>query len=140
VDFFDAVAKEVAKVHPEWLLNFYCYADYTQPPTANIKLSPNLVAWIAPIRYSRFHCIGNPNSPSTTQLAEVLDKWAASAQQMAYRTYNYNLAECLVPFSKLSIWAHDIPYLKAKGSHRHQPESLANWEIYGPHIPELAGP
>lgn len=134
VDFFDAVAKEVAKVHPEWLLNFYCYADYTQPPTTSIKLSPNLVAWIAPIRYSRFHRIGSPNSPSTTQLAEVLDKWAASAQHIAYRTYNYNLAECLVPFSKLSIWAHDIPYLKAKGCLAINLESLANWEIYGPHM------
>ncbi len=134
VDFFDAVAKEVAKVHPEWLLNFYCYADYTQPPTTNIKLAPNLVAWIAPIRYSRFHRIGSPNSPSTTQLADVLDKWATSAQHIAYRTYNYNLAECLVPFSKLSIWAHDIPYLKAKGCLAINLESLANWEIYGPHM------
>ncbi len=134
VDFFDAVAKEVAKVHPEWLLSFYCYADYTQPPTTDIKLSPNLVAWVAPIRYSRFHRIGSPNSPSTTQLAEVLDKWAASARHIAYRTYNYNLAECLVPFSKLSIWAHDIPYLKAKGCLAINLESLANWEIYGPHM------
>jgi hypothetical protein len=134
VDFFDAVAKEVAKVHPEWLLSFYCYADYTQPPTTDIKLSPNLVAWIAPIRYSRFHRIGSPNSSSTMQLAEVLDRWAASAQHIAYRTYNYNLAECLVPFSKLSVWAHDIPYLKAKGCLAINLESLANWEIYGPHI------
>jgi hypothetical protein len=134
VDFFDAVAREVAKVHPDWLLNFYCYADYTQPPTTGIKLSPNLVAWIAPIRYSRFHRIGSPNSSSTTQLAEVLDRWAASAQHIAYRTYNYNLAECLVPFSKLSVWAHDIPYLKAKGCLAINLESLANWEIYGPHI------
>jgi len=134
VDFFDAVAKEVAKVHPEWLLSFYCYADYTQPPTTTIKLSSNLVAWIAPIRYSRFHRIGSPNSPSTTQLADVIDKWAVSAQHVAYRTYNYNLAECLVPFSKLTVWAHDIPYLKAKGCLAINLESLANWEIYGPHM------
>jgi hypothetical protein len=134
VDFFDAVAKEVAKVHPEWLLSFYCYADYTQPPTRDIKLSPNLVAWIAPIRYSRFHRIGSSNSSSTTQLADVLDRWAASAPHIAYRTYNYNLAECLVPFAKLSVWAHDIPYLKAKGCIAINLESLANWEIYGPHM------
>ncbi|MCU0916028.1 MAG: DUF4838 domain-containing protein [Planctomycetes bacterium] len=134
VDFFDAVAKEVARAHPEWLLNFYCYADYTQPPTTGVKLPPNLVAWLAPIRYSRFHHIGSPNSPSTTQLAHVIDKWAAAARHLAYRTYNYNLAECLVPFSKLSIWAHDIPYLKSKGCLAINLESLANWEIYGPHM------
>jgi hypothetical protein len=134
VDFFDAVAREVAKVHPEWLLSFYCYADYTQPPTTNIKLSSNLVAWIAPIRYSRFHWIGSRNSSSTMQLADVIDRWAVSARHIAYRTYNYNLAECLVPFSKVSVWAHDIPYLKAKGCLAINLESLANWEIYGPHM------
>lgn len=134
VDFLNDVAREVAEVHPDWLLSFYCYADYTQPPTLNRKLSPNLAAWIAPIRYSRYHCIGNPNSPSTMQLARVIDGWAGAAERIAYRTYNYNLAECLVPFSKLSVWKHDIPYLAKKGCIGINLESLANWEIYGPHL------
>lgn len=134
VDFLDEVARAVAKVHPDWLLSFYCYADYTQAPTLNRKLSPNLVAWIAPIRYSRFHRIGSPSSAGTTQLAEVIDKWASVAERIAYRTYNYNLAECLVPFSKLSVWKHDIPYLKKKGCIGINLESLVNWEIYGPHL------
>src|SRR5207253_3305588 len=51
VDFFDDVARRVAAVHPESVLSFYCYADYTQPPTIARKLSPNLCAVIAPIRY-----------------------------------------------------------------------------------------
>ena len=134
VDFLDEVARQVAKVHPDWLLNFYCYADYTQPPTVTRRLSPNLVAWIAPIRYSRYHRIGSPNSLSRIQLAQVIDGWAAAAKHIAYRTYNYNLAECLVPFSKLSVWRHDIPYLKEKGCIGINLETLANWEIYGPHI------
>ena len=134
VDFLDDVAKEVAKVHPDWLLSFYCYADYTQPPTVRGGLSPNLVAWLAPIRYSRYHRIGSPNSASRTQLEQVVDGWARAANFLAYRTYNYNLAECLVPFSKLSVWEHDIPYLKGKGCIGINLESLANWEIYGPHM------
>ena len=133
-DFLDEVAREVAKVAPGRLLSFYCYADYTQPPTLNRRLSPNLVAWIAPIRYSRYHHIGSRSSPSRMQLAEVIDGWAKSAWHIAYRTYNYNLAECLVPFSKLSVWKHDIPYLKSKGCIGINLESLANWEIYGPHL------
>jgi hypothetical protein len=133
-DFFDYVGKEVAKTQPDWLLNFYCYADYTQPPTFARRLSPNLVAWIAPIRYSRYHCIGNPNSPSMTQLATVIESWSATTEHIAYRTYNYNLAECLVPVSKLAVWKHDVPYLKRKGCVGINLETLANWEIYGPHI------
>jgi len=134
VDFLNEVAGKVAKVHPDWLLSFYCYADYTQPPTLNRRLSPNLVAWIAPIRYSRYHCIGSHSSAGRRQLAEVIDGWAAVAEHIAYRTYNYNLAECLVPFSKLSVWKHDIPYLKKKGCIGINLESLVNWEIYGPHL------
>jgi len=134
VNFLDAVARQVAEAHSDWLLSFYCYADYTQPPTLNRRLSPNLVAWIAPIRYSRYHRIGSPVSPSRIQLAEVIDGWSAAAQHIAYRTYNYNLAECLVPFSKLSVWEHDIPYLRSKGCIGINLESLANWEIYAPHI------
>jgi hypothetical protein len=134
VDFLDEVARDVAKAHPDWLLSFYCYADYTQPPTLGRKLSPNLVAWIAPIRYSRYHRIGSPSSASRRQLAQVIDGWAAAAEHIAYRTYNYSLAECSVPFSKLSVWKHDIPYLAKKGCIGINLESLANWEIYGPHL------
>src|SRR5262249_4082685 len=60
VDFFDDVARQVAAVHPKSVLSFICYADYTQPPTSPRKLSPNLCAVIAPIRYCRLHEIGNP--------------------------------------------------------------------------------
>ena len=133
-DFLDEVARLVGKEHSEHLLNFYCYADYTQPPTLDRRLSPNLVAWIAPIRYSRYHRIGSPVSPSRMQLAQVIDGWAAATEQIAYRTYNFNLAECLVPFSKLSVWKHDIPYLRDKGCIGINLESLVNWEIYGPHL------
>ncbi len=133
-DFLDEVARLVGKKHPQRLLSFYCYADYTQPPTLDRKLAPNLVAWIAPIRYSRYHRIGSPISPSRQQLARVIDGWAAATEQIAYRTYNFNLAECVVPFSKLSVWKHDIPYLRDKGCIGINLESLVNWEIYGPHL------
>ena len=42
-------------LHPDSILSFYCYADYTQAPTGGVRLGPNLCAWIAPIRYCRFH-------------------------------------------------------------------------------------
>jgi len=136
LDFFDAVAREVAKTCPDSILNFYCYADYTQAPTTtfNRKAAANLCAWIAPIRYSRFHGIGNPNSPTRMQEKQMIDGWAATVEKIAYRTYNYNLAECLVPFSMISVWKGSIPYLKDKGCIGINLETLANWEIYGPHM------
>ncbi len=134
VDFYQDVARRVRKASPESVLGFYCYADYTQAPTSRVRLEPNLCAWIAPIRYCRFHRIGDPNCPSRTQLAELLDGWSAAADKIAYRTYNYNLAECTVPFSLMSVWKHDIPYLKEHGCIGVNLETLTNWQIYGPHI------
>jgi len=133
-DFYQEVARQVRRECPDSVLSFYCYADYTQAPTSGIKLEPNLCAWIAPIRYSRYHRIGHPLSPSRRQLAELIDGWAAAAQNIGYRTYNYNLAECCVPFSKIAIWKHDIPYLKQRGCIGVNLETLTNWQIYGPHI------
>jgi len=134
VDFYQDVAQQVRKTQPDSILNFYCYADYTQAPTSGINLEPNLCAWIAPIRYCRYHRIGDPACPSRWQLRDLIDGWAASAQKIAYRTYNYNLAECCVPVSLLSVWKHDIPYLQQKGCIGLNLETLANWQIYGPHI------
>lgn len=133
-DFFDFLGRQVAARHPESILSFYAYADYTQPPTRKEKLPPNVAVWIAPIRYCRYHHIGHPNCPSRTHLAGLLDGWAAVASKIGYRTYNYNLAECLVPFYMYSVWKHDIPFLKAKGCIGVNLESLENWEIYGPHM------
>jgi len=134
VDFYQDVARRVAREQPGAVLNFYCYADYTQAPTGDVRLAPNLCAWIAPIRYCRFHAIGRENCPSRRQLAELVDGWSRAASRIAYRTYNYNLAECAVPCSLISVWKHDIPYLKAKGCLGINLETLANWQIYAPHI------
>ncbi len=129
-------AKELLRLNPNAPLSgFYAYSDYTMPPTKPElkKLSPNICVWIAPIRFSRYHPIGSPNSPSARDLKQIIDGWSECAASMGLRTYNYNLADLQVPFSKISTWAHDIPYL-----YRHKfigvnYESFDEWEIYGPH-------
>lgn len=134
LDFYEYVAGKAANAHGDSILSFYCYADYTQAPTSGAKLGPNLCAWIAPIRYCRFHRIGQPGCRSRLQLAGLIDGWGEAAEKIAYRTYNYNLAECCVPFSMISVWKHDVPYLKRKGCIGLNLETLANWQIYGPHV------
>jgi len=133
-DFYQDVARRVAREAPNALLSFYCYADYTQAPSGGMRLPPNLCAWLAPIRYCRFHPIGHASCPSRVQLAELVDSWSSVAQKVAYRTYNYNLADVIVPFSMISVWKHDLPYLHRKGCIGINNETLANWQIYGPHI------
>lgn len=134
VDFFNAVAKIVGEKYPNSLLSFYVYADYTQAPTNNVRVADNLVPFLAPIRYCRYHRTGHPDCESRIQLQQMIDGWAKLSKQFAYRTYNFNLAECTVPFSLLDTWKHDIPMLANKGCIAIVNESLGGWNIYGPFL------
>ena len=138
--FFDEIARRVYKKYPRVTLNFYAYADYTEPPLPGKrkKLSPNLVAWIAPIRYSRYHHIGNPISPTRMEMKKVVDGWAEVVDKIAYRTYNFNLAESTVPFSKMLTWKHDFPYLYERGLVGVNNETFAAWGLMTPHMYQSA--
>ena len=134
VDFFNYIAREVAKDYPKVRLSFYCYADYTQAPTRGMKLEPNLVAWVAPIRYCRWHEIGSEVCPSRQQLTELVQDWGKCSAMMGYRTYNFNLAEVITPVPLISVWKHDIPFLAKNNCRAINLETLDAWELYGPHI------
>lgn len=134
VDFFDAVGRIVAKKYPDSVLSFYCYADYTQPPTVRRELSPNLCAMIAPIRYCRLHPVGHPGCASREQQVALTDGWAGMAKRIGYYNYMYNLADGTLPMFKYSACQKEFPYLADKGLTYMTIEVLSNWHIYGPQI------
>ena len=134
VDFFDWIGRRVAQTHPESVLSFYCYADYTQPPTVRKKLSPNLCAMIAPIRYCRLHPLGHPGCPTREQQVEMIDGWAEIAKRIGYYSYMYNLADASLPMFKFSACAKEFPYLAKRGLTYATIEIVSNWHIYGPQI------
>ncbi|MCX7046942.1 MAG: DUF4838 domain-containing protein [Candidatus Sumerlaeota bacterium] len=133
-DFFDDVARQVAKEYPKSILSFYCYADYTQPPALGRRLSPNLCAFIAPIRYCRTHEIGNPDCPSRLQQVGMVDGWGKLASHLGYYNYMYNLADGTLPFFKFTACKKEFPYLYERGLAAMTIEVLSNWHIYGPQI------
>jgi hypothetical protein len=134
VDFFDDVARRVAKECPDSVLSFYVYADYTQPPTVERKLSPNLCAVIAPIRYCRLHALGDPVCPSRKQQVEMVDGWAKVASRLGYYNYMYNLADGTLPMFKYTPCRVEFPELDRRGLAFMTIEVLSNWYIYGPQI------
>lgn len=134
VDFFDAVARLVGPKHPDAVLSFYCYADYTQPPTVKRMLAPNLCAMIAPIRYCRLHPVGHPGCTSREQQVSMTEGWASVAKRIGYYNYMYNLADGTLPMFKFSACEKEFPYLAAKGLTYMTIEVLSNWHIYGPQI------
>ncbi|MCE9564340.1 MAG: DUF4838 domain-containing protein [Planctomycetes bacterium] len=133
-DFFDDVAQRVAKVYPDSVLNFYVYADYTQPPVREKKLAPNLCAVIAPIRYCRLHAIGNADCPSRKQQLDMVDGWSKVATRLGYYNYMYNLADATLPMFKFTPCKVEFPYLAGKGLAFMTIEVLSNWYLYGPQI------
>ena len=134
LDFFDAVGQKVAQKHPESVLSFYCYADYTQPPTVHRKLGPNMCAMIAPIRYCRLHPPGHPGCSTRMQQISLTDGWSEVASRLGYYNYMYNLADGTLPMFKYSMCKLEFPYLADKGLSYITIEVLSNWHIYGPQI------
>ncbi|HKA07505.1 MAG TPA: DUF4838 domain-containing protein [Gemmataceae bacterium] len=133
-DFFDDIGRRVAKECPASVLCFYVYADYTQPPTTDKKLSSNLCAVIAPIRYCRLHALGDPDCPSRKQQVDMVDGWAKVASRLGYYNYMYNLADGTLPMFKFTPCQKEIPYLADRGLSLMTIEVLSNWYIYGPQI------
>ena len=134
LDFFDWIGRRVAKEHPESVLSFYCYADYTQPPTVPRQLGPNMCAMIAPIRYCRLHPLGHPGCASREQQVAMTQGWGAVASKLGYYNYMYNLADGTLPMFKFSACKKEFPYLADKGLTYMTIEVLSNWHIYGPQI------
>ncbi len=133
-NFFDDIARRVAKLYPGSILSFLAYADYTHPPTSNLNLSSNLCVVLTPMRFCRLHAIGNPNCPSRISFDEAVKGWSKAASHTGCYMFNGNLAENTVPFSMISVWKHDIPYFKEKGLESITFETWGGWEICGPHI------
>jgi hypothetical protein len=134
VDFLDDVARRVVKECPDSVLSFYCYADYTQPPTVERKLSPNLCAVIAPIRYCRLHALGDPHCPSRKQQVDMVDGWAKVASRLGYYNYMYNLADATLPMCKFTPCRVEFPALADRHLSFMTIEVLSNWYLYGPQI------
>lgn len=132
--FYNSIAREVGKEFPGRILGYYAYADYTLPPKRETRIEPNLMVWIAPIRQCRLHGIGSPNCRSRAALGKLIDDWGKIAPRIGYRTYNFNLAECIAPYSTISIWKQEIPFLKAHKCTAANFETLGSWATEGPHI------
>jgi len=121
---------------PNLKLGFYIYsvhADYPMRYTPHAKF----VAHFADITYSRFHALTDPRSPTRNYYRNILEQWAdlydRQGNPMWFYGYNWNLAENLMPYSKMKIWGEDLPYYHAMGVRGHNNEQDKAWSVLGPH-------
>jgi len=134
VYFYNKVAEKVAAEFPERYLAFFVYSDYSRAPIKFTELHPMLAPVFAPIRYPRMQSMFNLHSEQNIRLRHEIEAYAKYARHIGYYGYNYNLAETIVPFSKIDIWKRDLTYLTEKGLFHAELETLGNWNSNGPHI------
>lgn len=133
--FGNQLAEITSKTFPGKDLGLLVYSEYSRPLVKIDHLHPNVFPMIAPIRRCRFHGPGNPVCPSSQRLEEEIMAWGGLTKKLGFYVYNYNLADTLVPLSKIS-------YLKrlAAVTTKVKPaelawifESIDSWAMHAPH-------
>lgn len=132
--FYNQLAERVSQEFPDRFLAFFVYSDYSRAPVKFTRLHPMLFPVFAPIRYSRIHSMFNPLAEENIRLRNEIELYTKYAKNCGYYGYNYNLAETTMPFSKVSIYSEDLPFLAKQGLAYVSLESLGNWNSNGPHI------
>ncbi len=129
------ILEDVTKDYPKAMVGCYSYSVHSDYP-ARYKPHPNLVQIFAPINFSRFHSVLDPNSKTQAYYRDVVKQWArlseAQGNPLIYRGYNWNLADNMLPFTKVRIWGEEIPFYKSNHVIGLNVEATKSWSILAP--------
>ncbi len=96
---------------PNLHLGFYLYSCHADFP-ARYQPHPRLIIVLADISYSRSHSTMEKTS-TRIYYKNIMEQWKNTPNVKFFRGYNWNLAENFLPYSKLKIWAEDLPMYHA---------------------------
>ena len=106
------------------------YADFPRkrPP------HPRNILTIADITHSRYHGVCDAGvSPSRAYYKGVVEKWAKTGNVFTFYHYNWNLADALLPYTRIRIVGEDVPWEHEIGSAGYQDEHLQGLSFSAPH-------
>lgn len=134
--FASQLAGLTSQQHPTKDLGVLVYSEYSRPPRQIERLHANVFPMIAPIRRCRFHGPGNPHCASSQLLDDEIAAWGKLTGKLGFYVYNYNLADTLVPLSKISYYKR-----LQQAANRANPTELAwifetidSWSTHAPHM------
>ncbi|MBL8826390.1 MAG: DUF4838 domain-containing protein, partial [Planctomycetaceae bacterium] len=134
--FASQLAGLTAQQHPTKDLGVLVYSEYSRPPRQIERLHANVFPMIAPIRRCRFHGPGNPHCESSQLLLDEIAAWGKLTSKLGFYVYNYNLADTLVPLSKISYFKR-----LQQATQSANPTELAwifetidSWSTHAPHM------
>lgn len=126
------------KLGPEYsktYVGFYSYSTHADYPM-RYKPHPRVAQIFAPINFSRFHSLTDTNSKTQAYYKDVVEQWGNLSRQqgnlLTYRGYNWNLAENMMPYTKVKIWGEELPFYKKQGFIGHSVEATKAWSVNGP--------
>jgi hypothetical protein len=130
------ILKRTEKEYPNIWLGYYVYSVHADYP-ARYKPHPRISLTVADISYSRLHDFEDTNSKTRAYYKSVVEQWSKLSKEQGnplyFRGYNWNLAENLVPFTRLKIWGVDLPIYHKLGFRGLNVEAQKMWAINGPH-------
>ncbi len=125
------------KVHPDYPnahVGFYSYSTHAGYPV-RYRPNPKIIQIFAPINFSRFHSVLDPFSKSQAWYRRVVEQWGVLSREqgniLIYRGYNWNLAENMLPYSKIRIWGEELPFYKRQGIIGLNIEATKAWSVNG---------
>lgn len=134
--FADELAEITAKTYPDKDLGILVYAEYSRPPLKIAHLHPNVFPMFAPIRRCRLHGPGHPGCYWSELWADEIKAWGRASSKLGFYMYNYNLADSLLPLSKITYYKE-----MAKAAHDAGAEQVAwdfetidAWASHAPHL------
>jgi hypothetical protein len=124
----NGIARRLEAEFPNAYLGFYVYSTHNLPPTIQ---EPHRMIFpiIAPITYTRYGSIGNPNVPTSMLLEDVIKAWRAKVPRMGSYLYNFNLADTAMPFTRTLYFIKSLKKLHDLGVRYSTVESMQdNWQ------------
>jgi len=131
-DILDKIGDE----YPNLSLGYLIYSVHADYPT-RYKPNPRIYPVLAPISYSRLHSTLDPHSKSRAYYNRILKQWAALSKEQGNRLlvyeYNWNLADNMLPFTRVKMLGEEIPYYHKLGVSGFILESTKAWALNGAH-------
>ncbi|HYG26430.1 MAG TPA: DUF4838 domain-containing protein [Caulobacteraceae bacterium] len=131
----NAVLEQLGEEYPNVYLGFYSYGDHAGYPQ-RYRPHPRLSVIFAPINFSRYHSLVDPLSRGHPHYRAVVEKWAALRREQGnalfFYGYNWNLAENMLPYTKVRIWGEELPYYHQLGVSGVIIEATKAWGVNGP--------
>jgi hypothetical protein len=136
INYLNQVVTRLKPEYPNFRAGYLIYSVHADYPQKYVP-DPSLVFTFADITYSRYHSLLDRRSTTRAYYKSILDQWKALHEKQGntywYYGYNWNLAENLMPYSKMKIWGQDLPYYYSMGVLGHNNEQDKGWAILGPH-------